>query len=124
MGISQRCQIKIKKHLETTSIDLTLRDEVVSEKPIKREVKSEISNKKLNRISNKKLNKREMEVIMFSLKKVHVSAEVSLNAGQNKADIRDVDRPQINILNPKKLHGNYRLKMRKRLLSSKMDKKQ
>lgn len=116
MGISQRCQIKIKKHLETTSIDLTLIDEVVSEKPIKREVKSEISNKKLNR--------REMEVIMFSLKRVHVLAEVSLNAGQNKVDIREVDRPQINILKPKKLHGNYRLKMRKRLLSSKMDKKQ
>lgn len=116
MGISQRCQIKIKKHLETTSIDLTLRDEVVSEKPVKREVKSEISNKKLNR--------REMEVIMFSLKKVHVSAEVSLNAGQNKVDIREVDGPQINILKLKKLHGNYRLKMHKHLLSSKMDQKQ
>lgn len=82
---------------------------MVSEKPIKREVKSEIS--------NKKLNKREMEVIMFSLKRVHVSAEVSLNAGQNKVDIREVDRPQINILKPKKLHGNYRLKIQKHRLS-------
>lgn len=52
---------QIKKYLETTSIDLTLRDEVVSEKPIKREVKNEIS--------NKKLNGREMEVIMFRPKK-------------------------------------------------------